>query len=73
MTVDELNNEDVDVIFKTMKAVLWSLLRAHGVDVQEVTLKGFEIKEIVDDGQGAGPRPICCTIDQNGEIVCFQC
>lgn len=73
MTVEELGSDDIEVMFNTMQAVLFSLLRAHGVTVEEITIKEFDVKELVEDGAGAAPRPICCTIDQNGNVVCQPC
>ncbi len=73
MTVEELETGDVEAMFETMKSVLWALLKAHGVDVEKIDINQFEVREIIDDGEGAGSRPVCWTVDQNGNKVLKPC
>lgn len=73
-TIAELTAEDRNLISDTLNAVLWSLVKAHGINVKEVSITNFEVTEEVDD-EGAGPTFGCwtCRRDQNGNTVCSHC
>jgi hypothetical protein len=73
MTTEDLKPEDVEVIFEALRAVSWALLKAHGIDVREVTIKEFDVKEYVDGVQGIDTGLWCSKVNQNGEIEFFKC
>jgi hypothetical protein len=69
-TLESLNVTDKTLLVETLRAVLWALLRAHGVKFKDLSITGleFNITPEIEGEHGVGggnPQPKKLCFDQN--------
>jgi len=59
ITEEELNNRvDTELVSETLRIVLWSLLKAQGLDLTNVSIEQYRF-ELKAEDQGEGPGRTC--------------
>ncbi|MEW5957811.1 MAG: hypothetical protein AB1801_08825 [Chloroflexota bacterium] len=60
-SVEELNPQDMEIIFQTLGGVLFAVLRAHGIQLEEIPkITGLEVNQKVTSEAGIQSPPQKC-------------